>query len=189
MSTLLGTLDTDLNFWEANPNFKSIRLFREFMLNDKSKNKDYSSRIMWAIALCYDKHPENTWKNMEMEEKKALLVTDVIEDEKFNWDDVADLEFCYQDRVLTLPEKDLVLFEQKLHKRQVFMDTTEYSWDDFDESGKKIMGTAKQLDDMMANTKKLYDQLKQLKSEFMESLEEEHVRGGRTESASEQGLI
>ena len=189
MSTLLGTLDTELNFWEANPNFKSIKLFRQFMLKDKSKKKDYSSRVMWAIALCYDKNIENTWKNMAIEEKKALLASDIIEKEDFNWDDIAHLEFCYQDRVMSLPEKDLLLFEEKLHKRQKFMDNTEYSWDSLDEQGKKILGTAKQLDDMMANTKKLYDQLKQLQSEFIQSEEEGHVRGGRTESASEQGLI
>lgn len=189
MSTLLAVLDTDLNFWEANPNFKSIKEFKLLRDSDKSKNKDNSSRIMWAIALCLDKNIENTWRNVPVEEAQPLLAEDIIGDPKFDWDSIKDLIFIYKTRVMSLPEKDLLNFERKLHERQNFIDNTPYTLDYFDDNGKPVKGTASQLDKMMADTNKIYAQLQELKALYEKSEEEGHVRGGRTESASEQGLI
>jgi hypothetical protein len=189
MDTILGTLDTDINFWVANPNFKSIGLFRTFMENDKSKNKDYSSRVMWAVALCIDMNIENTWRNIPEVEKKGLLAEDLIGDKKFDWDSVQDLLNAYEDRVLSIPEKDLRGYEQKMYARQKFIEGTAYSLDSYDEQGKLLKGTADQLDKMMVGTAKIYQQHEELKAKYEKAKEEGHVRGGRTESASEQGLL
>lgn len=189
MSSLLAVLDPDLNFWEANPNFKSIKEFRLFMETDKSKNKDYSSRVMWAIAFCCDKSIENTWRNVPMEEAMPLLAEDVIGEKDFDWAAISDLIYIYESRVLSLPEKDLRNFEKKLHERQQFIDKTAYTLDSFDENGKPLKGTATQLDKMMADTNKIYAQLQELKAIYEKAEEEGHVRGGREESASELGLI
>jgi len=189
MSTLLGVLDTDLNFWEANPNFKSIKEFKLFRDSDKSKGKDHSSRIMWAIALLCDKNIENTWRNTPEEEAKPLLAEDLIGIKDFNWDSISDLVYIYETRVLSLPEKDLRNFEKKLHERQQFIDNTKYTLDSFDDNGKPVKGTAGQLDKMLADTNKIYAQLQELKAIYEKAEEEGHVRGGREESASEQGII
>ena len=189
MSSLLGSLDTELNFWDANPNFTSISLYKTFKQKDKSKKKEDSSRIMWAIALFADKHPENVWKNENEETKKDMLASDVIGNPKFNWDDVQDLVNMYKDKVLTIPEKDLVNFEIKMHERQRFIDSTPFSLDSFSDSGKLVKGTATQLDKMLTETGKVYTQYEELKAKFDKSEEEGHVRGGRTESASEDGTI
>jgi len=189
MRTILGSLDTEVNFWIANPNFKSIGIFKLFMDKDKSKNKDYSSRVMWAIALCLDMNIENTWRNIPEIDKKILLTQDIIGDTKFDWESVKDLYNAYEDRVLSIPEKDLRRYEQKMHDRQIFIDNTEYSLDSFSEEGKAIKGTAEQLDKMMVNTPKIYQQHEELKAKYEKAVEEGHVRGGRTESASEQGIL
>jgi len=189
MSTFLAVLDTDLNFWEVNPNFKSIREFKEFRRLDKSKDKGKSSRIMWAIALCKDKHIENTWRNEDDEDKLPLLAEDVIKDKDFDWDTVEDLMYIYETRVLTKPERDLVQFEKKMRERQKFIDSTKYTLDSFDDNGKPLKGTATQLDKMLVDSDKIYKRHEELKAIYEKSEEDGHVFGGRTESASEQGLI
>lgn len=189
MSTFLTTLDTDLNFWEVHPNFKSIREFRELRRLDKSKNKENSSRIMWAIALCKDKHIENTWRNEDDEDRLPLLAEDIIGDKDFDWDSIEDLMYIYEQRVLTKPERDLVQFETKMRERQKFIDSTSYTLDSYDEKGKPLKGTATQLDKMMVDSDKIYKRHEELKALYEKSEEDGHVFGGRTESASEQGLI
>jgi len=63
MTTITRNFETDENFWETNPAFKSIKVFNEFQKKDKSKNKSRSSQIMWAIAFLVDPHKHNPWKN------------------------------------------------------------------------------------------------------------------------------
>ena len=189
MSTFLTTLDTDLNFWEHHPNFKSIREFRELRRLDKSKDKDKSSRIMWAIALCKDKHIENTWRNEDDDDRLPLLAEDIIGDKDFDWGTVEDLMYIYEQRVLTKAERDLVQSENKMRERQKFIDKTEYTLDYLDDNGKPQKGTATQLDKMMVDSDKIYERHEKLKALYEKSEEDGHVFGGRTESASEQGLI
>ena len=189
MSTFLKCLDTELNFWDVNPNFKSIDEFKHLWRTDKTPKKIRSSRIMWAIALCYDKHIENTWRNEDDEDKLPLLAKDVIGEEDFNWDNIEDLMYIYQQRVLTKPERDLVQFEAKMRERQKFIDRTEYTLDSYDENGKPIKGTAAQLDKMLVDSDKIYKRHEELKALYERSEEEGHVRGGREESASEAGVI
>ena len=50
-------------------------------------------------------------------------------------------------------------------------------------------GTADQLDKMMVNTVKIYQQLEQVKEMLDKESIEGHGKGGAIESASEQGLI
>ena len=189
MSTFLTCLDTDLNFWEENPNFKSIREFKNFWKLDKSPKKTRSSRIMWAIALCNDKNIENTWRNEDDADRLPLLAQDVIKEPNFDWESIEDLMYIYQERVLTKPERDLVQFEIKMRERQKFIDKTEYTLDSYDENGKPLKGTAPQLDKMLVDSDKIYKRHEELKAIYEKSEEEGHVRGGREESASESGLI
>lgn len=189
MDTLLKILDTSVNFWVAHPNFLSVKLFKEFHTKDKSKKKDKSSRIMWAIALLVDLHPENTWRNKPEAEKKPVLAEDIIGDKDFDWDSVQDLVNEYLDRCTSIPKKELRNFYNKIHDRQNFIDRTPFTLDDYNEEGRLIKGTADQLDKMMVNTSKVWAVYDDLITKFRESEEEGQARGGRAESASEAGLI
>jgi hypothetical protein len=189
MDTLLKILDTSVNFWVAHPNFLSIGKFSTFHEQDKSKKKDKSSRIMWAIAFLVDLHPENTWRNKPEADKKPVLAEDIIGDKDFDWDSVQDLVNEYLDRCMSIPKKELRNFLNKIHQRQSFIDRTPFTLDDYNEDGKLEKGTATQLDKMMVDTAKVWAVYDDLMEKFAESEEDGQARGGRAESASESGLI
>ena len=188
MDTLITTLDVTINFWVAHPNFLSIKMFRDFYDKDK-KNKDFSSRVMWAIVLLVDMHPENTWRNKPEEEKKPVLAEDIVGDKDFKWDLYQGYIDEYIDRCTSIPKKELRNFINKIHDRQKFIDSTDFSLDSYDDNGKIHKGTADQLDKMMVNTAKVWAVYDDLASKFAESEEEGAARGGRSESLSEQGII
>lgn len=189
MDTLLKIVDTSINFWIANPNFKSVDIFKKYYDKDKSKDKDYSSRVMWAIAMLVDLNVQNVWRNKPEQEKAPILKKDVIQDDKFEWSDVENLKQEYISRCTSIPMQELRNFLNKIHDRQKFIDDTNFTLDSYDEKGKIIKGTAAQLDAMMVNTTKIWSQYSELLSNFSEDQEEGNIRGGRTESASEAGLI
>ena len=83
----------------------------------------------------------------------------------------------------------LVQSENKMRERQKFIDKTEYTLDYLDDNGRPQKGTATQLDKMMVDSDKIYERHEKLKALYEKSEEDGHVFGGRTESASEQGLI
>ena len=188
MDTLLKILDTRTNFWEAHPNFLSVGTFNTFYEKDKGKKKDYSSRVMWAVALLVDLHPENTWKNKPEGEKKPVLAEDIIGDKGFDWDKVQYLIDEYVDRCTSVPKKELRNFLNKIHDRQKFIDKTPFTLDSI-EDGRTIKGTADQLDKMMERTSKIWAVYDELIQKFKEAEEDGQGRGGRVESASEAGLI
>jgi hypothetical protein len=188
MDTLITTLDVTINFWVAHPNFLSIKLFRG--LKDKDKKKDdFSSRVMWAIVLLVDMHPENTWRNKPEEEKKPVLAEDIIGDKDFKWDLYQEYIDEYVDRCTSIPKKELRNFINKIHDRQKFIDGTDFSLDSYGVDGKIVKGTVDQLDKMLVNTAKVWSVYDDLAAKFAESEEEGAARGGRTESISESGQI
>lgn len=183
--------NVDENYWLLNPIMKTFKAFKDFYEQDKSKNKEKSSKIMWAIALYSDPNEANPWRNSSDSDKKELIATDFLGDKKFEWEDsyIANLINCYEENCLTRGERELVRFESKLTDRGNFIHETNYSLDDYDEdSGKIIKGTADQLDKMMVNTIKIYEQYDLIKA--MISKESGiHIKGGAKESAAEQGQM
>tara|TARA_R110002020_G_scaffold206203_1_gene411339 strand:- start:229 stop:705 length:477 start_codon:yes stop_codon:yes gene_type:complete len=158
------------------------------MVKDKSKGKKNSSRIMWAIALCLDTHQENAWRNMPMAEKKPLLAVDILEDKDFDWDSIGHFMDEYLNRVMTIPQKELLNYQNKMKDRQKFIDGTSYTLDTYAD-GKTQKGTADQLDKMMVNTVKIYQQYEELKTKFEKAEEKGRLRGDRQESLGEQKII
>lgn len=189
--TITKIWNTDENYWILNPIMKTFKVFNDFYLSDKSKNKEQSSKIMWAIALYVDPSEYNPWRTTSDSDKKELIATDYLNNKNFNWEDpiYSQLIDTYIERCLTLAEKELVRFEKKLSQRGDFIDKTKYTLDEYDEdSGKVKKGTADQLDKMMVNTIKIYEQLDLIKAMFNKE-SEGHLKGGSKESASEQGIL
>jgi hypothetical protein len=183
--------NTDLNYWELHPIMKTITVFKDLYNKDKSKNRNNSSKIMWAIAMLVDPHEENPWRNTSEEETKELVKEDFLQDEKFDWEhpSIKELVKDYERRCISVAERELVRLEKKMEERGDFIETTPYSLDSFTPDGKVVKGTADSLDKMLSNTKKIYDQLSDIKKEIEKDKAEGHLRGGAIKSASEEKLL
>jgi len=190
MTTIVRTFDTNENFWLVNPSFLTIKKFREFNKSDKSKNKNTSSQIMWAIAFLVDPHTDNPWKNLADQDKRNLIVTDYC---KVEWDNHEDLIEEYYNRCLTPGERNLFDIIEKMNERSKFIKNTEYSLDEYEEVGgrsKLTKGTAAQLDKMVVETKKIYEYLDSVQQMVdKEKTDGGKTKGGMQESAAEQGLL
>lgn len=195
MTTLSPNWNTDLNYWSLNTAIKTVAVFNHYYKSDKSKDKKESSKIMWAIALLIDPNEKNPWKNTNPIEKKKLIATEYLNNPDFNWEDpkIQELILNYKNRCLTVAEKALIEFEEKLADRANFLSNAEYTFDYYeeDERGKlRLMrGTATQLDKMMTDTKKIYDHLELIKQQLIEESINTVGKAGAVESASESGLI
>lgn len=182
------------NYWLLHPQMKTIKLFGQLHDNDKSKGKVESSKLMWGIALYCDPHDQNPWKNINYLDKQTLIATDYLKIPKFDWENenvVALLE-CYEKHCLTIAEKELIRLEEKLTQRGDFIKAAKYSLDEYEDNGegkvKLKKGTATQLDKMMVDTTKIYEQLDIIKT-MMSKETSGANKGGSKQSASEKKSI
>ena len=192
MTSLSRNWNTDENYWSLHPQMKTVELFKELHDRDRSKKKTESSMMMWAIALFVDPHEQNPWKTIDPTNRAKLIADEYLGDSKFPWEasDIQELIEEYKERCLSVAEKALIQLEKKIADRANFIDKTSYSMDYYSEdTGKVIKGTADQLDKMMANTVKIYQQLEQVKDMLDKEAIEGQTRGGVQESASETGLL
>jgi hypothetical protein len=181
----------DESFWVLHPAVKTIKAFYDLFKSDKSQHKRNSSKLMWAIAMFLESKEENPWRNLNVDDRKALIAEDFLGDKNFNWEQktVAELITTYENHITTLAEKELFRLEEKLHQRSNFIAKTDYTLDGYDENGKLQKGTVDQLDKMVLNTGKLFEQIETIKSKISEDSAKGSLRGGEIESASEGGLI
>ena len=180
------------NYWLLNAGMLSIKLFRNLHAADKSKGKSRSSKLMWAIALYCDPHEDNPWKNTSRIDKEELIRVEYLENPDFDWAEESTILLVeeYDKRCLSIGERELVELENKVTDRARFIKGTKYSLDFFDEeTGRAKKGTADQLDKMLLNTSKIYDQFEVIRSKISKETSKGHLRGGATESASETGEI
>lgn len=195
MTSIIRNFNTDDNFWETNPAFKSIGVFRDFYDEDTSKGKATSSQLMWAVAFLLDPHHDNPWKNLSEDDKKMLIRDDFLKKDVFDWKAIDHIVKEYYNRVLTMAEKDFYELMEKMHERKEFIKNTPYSLDAYElneETGKKklVKGTAAQLDKMVVDTIKLYEQLELVKQKIEKQQQiDGETKAGMQESATEKGLL
>ncbi|AGO48984.1 hypothetical protein N356_gp092 [Cellulophaga phage phi14:2] len=195
MDSIVRNFNTNDNFWETNPSFLTVAIFQKFNSEDKSKGKSKSSQIMWAIAFLLDPHQDNIWRNLSDEDKRLLIVEDYLKIKDFKWNDYQELIDSYYSRCLTVPEKDYLELIDKMTERKNFIKNTPYTLDSYEideRSGrpKLIKGNAKDLDKMVVDTVKLYEQLEVVKEKLEKSKHQDgETKGGMQESATEKGLL
>lgn len=195
MTTLTRNFNTDDNFWETNPSFKTIKLFRELYEDDSSRSSKKSSQLMWAIALLVDPHQDNPWRNLSEDDKKMLIADEYLNESDFDWSKYQIYIDEYYMRALTLAEKDFQELIEKMHERKEFIKDTPYTLDTYEadpSTGKYrvVKGTAKDLDKMIVDTVKLYEQLEVVKQKLEKEKQiDGETKGGREESATEKGLL
>jgi hypothetical protein len=190
MDSITRNWNTDENYWLLNPVMKTIKVFNELYKKDKSKGKAQSSKLMWAIALYADTNEENPWRNLPEKEKKDLIAADYLNDSDFNWEhpDIVEFISTYEKYCLSVAERHLKDLKNKALERGAFIKKVPYSLDSY-EDGKVLKGTASQLDTMIVNSIKLFQQLEAIEAQIYKENAEGVGRGGATESASEKGLI
>jgi len=168
------SFDTTTNFWEANPAFLAIKEFKDLYSKDKSKKRATSSKLMWGVALLVDPHEANPLRNTNMEDKVQIIVEDFAQ--HLSTEEHATYIVLYESLCITSIQRTILNLGRKLDERDKFLMSTHYNLDN-----------AKDLDALIANTKKL----KELYDVLVEELDKEQqgagqTRGGRTESASEK---
>jgi len=196
------TFDTSINFWEANMHLKLIEPFKSFRYEDKTRDKEHSSKIMWAIALIYNM--KSTFYNLPEEgdngkiaiiSKDFIGVKDYFEKHSKTMTPIIEM---YKKLSDTVAQRALRAWDDKMEERTQFIKVTPYKLDHWlneekDDSGietwVKYTGTVDIIDRMMSNTKKLFDDYLRI----LESLSQEEGKGGAEGggnlSATDLGLI
>ena len=191
MTTISKNWNLDENYWILNPMIKAVKAFNNFYEKDKSKKKEESSKLMWAIAMLIDPSDYNIYRNLNQQDRAKLIAEDFLGDVKFNWDhpEIKELTDTYTQFCITVAERQLYNYESKMAEREAFINTTKYSLDSYDEHGKALKGTADKLDKMMVNTDKIFARLEDIKETISKEATTGSMKGGATESASESGEL
>ncbi len=174
---LLQAVNIEENFWNLNQEIKYMSPFKKFYDSDISKNKDYSSQIMWAIYLYTD--PESRFSRMSEDEKRKEITENFIGD-ALNWGDesIKTLITGYEDKLLSRLQKSYLRLLKKLEDRDNFISKTPYN-----------EKNAKALDSMFANSSSIYKQLVEIEGELSEEKKSGQIKGGRPESLSERKIL
>jgi hypothetical protein len=174
---LIQIVNLEEDFWNLNQEIKYMSPFKQFYDSDLSKNKQYSSRIMWAIYLYTD--PDSRFARMSEEDKREEIKYNYL-DEQFNWEDetVKNLISAYQDKLLSKLQKSYLRLLRKLDDRDNFIAKTPYN-----------EKNAKTLDTMFANSSDIYKQLTEIESQLSEEKKSGQIKGGRKESLSERKIL
>lgn len=169
---------SDSNFWDINPELLIIKEFAGYHAEDKSKNKEESSTIMWGIYYCY--HPESRFFNLPT--KLDVIETSFIKNPKFKWDSVKDIVIIYKNLVLSDAERALVNWAEIMNMRDTSIKelyAAALKEGDVDELVK--------IDKMLANTPKMFEDYKKIKKDYEE--EKTLKKGKRNKSLSDSGDI
>jgi len=168
----------EISFWDLNRELLLLSDFNTLYTKDITKNKEKSSKLMWAIYFAYN--PESKFFNIP--DKLDILAKDLLKEPKFNWDSYKDVINLYKNSVLTDAERALVTWGEIITMRDESLKTLYKAAilaNDTDELVK--------LDKMLANTPKLFDDYKKIKKDY----EEEKVtkKGKHNKSLTEAGEI
>jgi hypothetical protein len=149
----------DFSFWDTYPELVMLDSFNELHYQDKSKNKLESSRKMWAIYYAYN--PESKFFNIP--NKLYVLAKDFLKDPEFNWDTLRQQVFTYKELVLTPAERGLVNWTEIMNVRDESLKNM-YKDAILERNLKELV----ELDKMLANTAKLFQDYKKIKQEYDE---------------------
>jgi hypothetical protein len=177
--SFLNNYDGSSNFWKVNPQLLIPQEFEDLYSKDKSKGKEESSKVMYAICFLLDPSDDNKFKNIPEPDRRDLIAKDYLKDPKFKWDKYNSLiEFCKANFILTQAERSLYNMEKELHNRDLFL--AEWTWDK--EDGEKK-------DKMLANTQKLYADLNRVKEMVKQEEVKSKDKGGSKPTASDTGSM
>jgi hypothetical protein len=191
--------DVRVNFWDKNYQIAFIKPFNELYENDKSKNKEFSSKQMWGLWLHQDPSSENKIGKLPKQQKLESIKLYCPE---FDEEDEI-IKRClesYNQHCLSPAAKAFKEEEMSLAKRSKFITETDYTFDSIELNakgepiyiaGKPMVkkGTATELDRMRANTLKIYQQYQEVQKMFQEEEGNVRIWGGGTEGMLDEGSL
>lgn len=166
------------NFWKEFPEIRINEFFNTFYKSDKTKDKEFTSKIMWGIYLTM--HPESKLYNDP--NKDSAVINNFIKDKNFKWETYEEHRTLYVELVLTTAEKALHNWNSLMTMRDK---TLKELYTKSLESG-DILGLEK-LDKILANTAKLFADYAKIKKEYEE--QKTKKKGTRIRSLSDEDLI
>jgi hypothetical protein len=168
--------NTTENFWKLNPDLLIPEEFKKLYLNDKTKDKSQSSRIMWVIYLIY--HPDSPFANLPHEAIVRLVLKDYLKDPKFDIYQYKEQIKLFEDLILTPGQKQLAQWYKMMNDRQSFIKSLKFTEDSWE-----------MIDKMAVSTLKIYENLKKIQDILEKEKGQGTTKGNSEESASEKGLI
>jgi hypothetical protein len=174
----MGNYNTDISFWDDNPDLTIMEPFASFRNSDKSKGRQKSSQVMWAITIAESQ--DSTWYHLP--DKYEKLATDFLKDPLHKWSSYEHLIEQYRSTKLTQAQRSLIAWNEMMLKRDRYLKNQDYYFDqyDVDENGDNVTsrtgafitvkGTAEQLDKAFSTTPKMYSDYEKIKK----MLEEEN---------------
>lgn len=168
------------NYWKEFPDILILDEFEKLYINDKSKLKEESSKIMWAVW--YVLHPESTFYNMP--DKKLRVAKDFLKQPDFNWDKLSNILQSFKTMVLSDAEQALVSWGELIVMRDKAIKDLYKSFIE-SVSGDVDLKALETLDKMLANNPKLFNDYKNIKKDY----EEDKItkKGKRNKSATDSG--
>jgi hypothetical protein len=168
----------EFSFWDLNRELLLIEQFNSLYTKDTTKNKEKSSKLMWAIYFAYN--PESKFFNIP--DKLSILAKDLLKEPKFNWESCKDVVALYKSSVLTDAERALVTWGEIITMRDESLKTLYKAAIEDSDTDELV-----KLDKMLANTPKLFEDYKKIKKDY----EEEKVtkKGKHNKSLTEAGEI
>jgi len=91
----------DNNFWDVNKELLILEQFSKYYSDDKSKDKQDSSKILWAVFYAYS--PDSKFFNYP--NKLEVLSKDFIKNPKFKWESIRDIIDAFKNLVLSDAER------------------------------------------------------------------------------------
>jgi len=182
--SIIKIFDSTQNFWKMHPQLKILGVFKEMYSEDHSRDKDYSSKVMWAITYLLDPSSDNMFRNVPEEDKKDLLAKDFLKAPTFKWEKYEDVIIFFKEHLLTQAEKSLIIWQEIMSLRdrelkQLYKDAFET---------KDIM-LIKDLDNLLKNTASYYNDYLKIRNEFDKESDIKRGRGTKILSATDAGEI
>ena len=168
----------DNSFWDLNQELLILEEFSKYNSQDKSKNKEDSSKILWAVFYAYS--PDSKFFNYP--NKLEVLAKDFIKNPKFKWESIREIIDAFKNLVLSDAERALINWNEIMVMR--------------DNSIKDLYRMAIQnsdtdelvkIDKMLANTPKMFEDYKKIKKDYEE--ERTTKKGKSISSLSDSGEL
>ena len=157
MDSLLSNYDEKANFWKLYPTFKVPSVFKDLYNSDKSKNKKFSSDLMWALCFLFDKTAANPYKTLQKQDKIEVVNEDILNNPGFDWEMYADLYKEGERIFFTEIERTYYSYVEKMEQRRKLIEDSEYTLETASTLDKIIKDT-ESVRKEMDNLKRLVDQ-------------------------------
>lgn len=152
-------MNLENNFWKEYPELIFPEPLNKLYTSDTTKNKTYSSKIMWAVYMVTS--PNSIYYNHH--NKEEVIAKDFLKDPKFKWSSIKDVVSFYRNGVLSIAEQSLISWNEMMILRDKTLKELYASAAKAKADGLEDLVT---IDKMMSNTAKMFADYKKIKEDF-----------------------